>query len=97
MWKYHFWRICRFNAELAFYKSSVGSSEEFIRKIESIATYYRGRTTFTELMNMPLSYIDTLYRIAEERIKTEEGKKQLEAEAIEDEMEAAMTWTHSNL
>lgn len=55
-----------------------------------MATYYRGRTTFMELMNMPLSYIDTLYRIAEERIKTEEGKKQLEAEAIEDEMEAAL-------
>ena len=29
-------------------------------------------------MNMPLSYIDALYRIAEERLKTEEGKKQLE-------------------
>ena len=43
-----------------------------------------------ELMNMPLSYIDTLYRIAEERLKTEEGKKQAEAEAIEDEMEAAL-------
>lgn len=40
---------------------------------------------------MPLSYIDTLYRIAEERLKTEEGKKQAEAEAIEDEMEAALT------
>ena len=39
---------------------------------------------------MPLSYIDALYRIAETRIKTEEGKKQLEAEAIEDEMEAAL-------
>ena len=40
---------------------------------------------------MPLSYIDALYRIAEERLKTEEGKKQAEAETIEDEMEAALT------
>ena len=42
-------------------------------------------------MNMPLSYIDALYRIAEARLKTEEGRKQLEAEAIEDEMEAALS------
>lgn len=40
---------------------------------------------------MPLSYIDTLYRIAEVRLKSEEGKKQLEAETIEDEMEAALS------
>lgn len=39
---------------------------------------------------MPLSYINALYRIAEERIKTEEGKKQAEAEALEDELEAAL-------
>jgi hypothetical protein len=69
----------------------VGSGEEFITKIESIATYYKGRTSFLELMNMPLSYIDSLYRIAEARLKTEEGRKQLEAEAIEDEMEAALS------
>jgi hypothetical protein len=43
-----------------------------------------------ELMYMPLSYINALYRIAEERIKTEEGKKQAEAEALEDELEAAL-------
>ena len=40
---------------------------------------------------MPLSYIDALYRIAEDRLKTEEGQKQLEAETIEDEMEAALS------
>lgn len=55
-----------------------------------IATYYRGRTSFMELMNMPLSYINALYRIAEERLKTEEGQEQAEAEAIEDEMEAVL-------
>lgn len=42
-------------------------------------------------MNMPLSYINALYRIAEERSKTEDGKKQQEAEMVEDELEAAMT------
>ena len=42
-------------------------------------------------MNMPLSYIDALYRIAEERLKTKEGQEQSEAEAIEDEMEAALS------
>lgn len=55
-----------------------------------MATYYRGRTTFTELMYMPLSYIDALYRIAEERLKTKEGQEQAQAETIEDEMEAAL-------
>lgn len=56
-----------------------------------IATYYRGRTSFFELMNMPLSYINILYKIAEERINTKEGQEQKEAEILEDEMEAAFT------
>lgn len=56
-----------------------------------IATYYRGRTSFFELMNMPLSYINILYKIAEERINTKEGQEQHEAEILEDEMEAAFT------
>jgi hypothetical protein len=56
-----------------------------------LATYYRGRTTFTELMNLPLSYINTLYRIAEEREKTKAGQEQHAAEQLEDEMEAALT------
>lgn len=55
-----------------------------------MATFYRGRTSFLDLMNMPLSYLDALYRIAEERIKSEEGKKQVEGEALEDELEAAL-------
>jgi len=76
---------------------------EFIRKIESLATYYRGRISFLELMNMPLSYISTLYKIAEEREKAEQARKkaeeaqgktpgisQREAEALEDELEGMM-------
>lgn len=56
-----------------------------------IATYYRGRTSFIDLMELPLSYINALYRIAEEREKTKEGQEQHKAEQLEDEMEAAMT------
>jgi len=51
---------------------------------------FRGRTSFVELMNMPLSYLNSLWVIAEQRAKSEEGKNQMAAEAIEDEMEAAM-------
>lgn len=39
---------------------------------------------------MPLSYINTLYNIAVERQKTEQGQKQAEGEAIEDAMEEMM-------
>lgn len=40
---------------------------------------------------MPLSDINTLYRIAEQREKTKEGREQHTAEQIEDEMEAVIT------
>ncbi len=73
-------------------------------KIEMLTTYYRGRTTFMELMNMPLDYIATFYNIAIERQKAEQKKREqeeaegknpsmgeAEALALEDEMEAAFT------
>lgn len=73
-------------------------------KIEMLTTYYRGRTTFMELMNMPLDYIATFYSIAIERQKAEQKKREqeeaegknpsmgeAEALALEDEMEAAFT------
>jgi len=56
-----------------------------------IATYYKGRTSFAELMNMPLSYINALYRIAEERSKTKEGQEQMKSEAVQDAIEEAVT------
>ncbi len=69
-----------------------------------LATYYRGRTTFGELMNMPLDYINALYKIAEERTKAEQKKREeqeargetpgiseTQAMMLEDEMEAALT------
>lgn len=43
------------------------------------------------MMNLPLSYINSLYRIAEEREKTRKGQEQHTAEQLEDEMEAALT------
>ena len=56
-----------------------------------LATFYRGRTSFTELMNLPLSYINALYRIAEQKMEDEEARKQPEAEQMEDGLEEAMT------
>lgn len=38
-------------------------------------------------MAMPLSYVNALYRIAEQRAKTEEGKKRMEGEMLEDGLE----------
>ncbi len=69
-----------------------------------LCTYYRGRTSFMEMMNMPLDYINALYNIAIERQKEdmkrrEEAKEkgeepelsEAEAIALEDEMEGAFT------
>ena len=41
-------------------------------------------------MNMSLSDINSLYRIAEEREKTRAGKAQHESEVLEDELEASI-------
>ena len=38
-------------------------------------------------MHMPLAYINTLYRIAEQQSKSKEGQEQKEAEIFEDGME----------
>ena len=67
-----------------------------------LCTYYRGRTTFMEMMNMPLDYINALYNIAIERQKEDQrrreeakakgedpGLSEAEAIALEDEMEGA--------
>jgi hypothetical protein len=40
---------------------------------------------------MPLSDINTLYKIAEEREKSKQSKEQHDAEVLEDEMEEAVT------
>jgi hypothetical protein len=59
-------------------------------KIELISSFFRGRLTISELMDMSLSKINCLYRIAEQKSKSEAGKKQMSSEVIEDEMEAMM-------
>jgi hypothetical protein len=38
---------------------------------------------------MPLSYIAALYQIAEQRVKTDEGKRQKASEDFEDDLEAS--------
>lgn len=58
-------------------------------------------------MSMPLDYINTLYKIADERNKAELAKRNKEiaegkqpslsnndAMVLEDELEEAFTWTH---
>lgn len=42
------------------------------------------------MMHLPLSYINQLYLIAEQREKTKEGQNQHENEILEDELEEAM-------
>jgi hypothetical protein len=43
------------------------------------------------MMYLPLSYINSLYLIAERQQKDKEGQEQHNAEVLEDEMEAALT------
>lgn len=55
-----------------------------------LATFYRGRTTFRELMEMPVADLNVLYKIALDRNEKDEkegkaGQRQL-TEAVEDEM-----------
>jgi hypothetical protein len=42
------------------------------------------------MMHLPLSYINQLYLIAEQREKTKEGQERREGEVLEDELEEAM-------
>ena len=56
-----------------------------------LCTYYRGRTTFTEMMNMPLSYINSLYSIAIKQQADKEQRQQKEAGVVEDELEETLT------
>lgn len=56
-------------------------------KIEQLSTHYRGRISFMELWNMPCSMLQILYKIAYDKMQTEEGKKEIEAGAVEDALE----------
>ena len=46
-----------------------------MRRSEYIAKYFRGRLSIIDVMNLPLSYINGLYRIAEEEMRDEEARK----------------------
>ena len=56
-----------------------------------LCTYYKGRTSCLEMMNMPLSYINALYKIAVDRQADDEQRKLKEAEVLQDEVEDAIT------
>lgn len=53
----------------------------------SIATYYRGRISFKELIEMPMDYIHTLRYLIDRHRNDENEKKLKEAEALEDNLE----------
>lgn len=40
-----------------------------------------------ELMRMPMSYVNTLYWLAEQEVRSKEGQEQHAAEVLEDELE----------
>lgn len=59
-----------------------------------LTSYYKGKISFIEMKNMPLSDISSLYRIALDKQKKaeadEEEKKRQEAEAVEEGLEEMM-------
>lgn len=59
-----------------------------------LCSYYKGKISFLEMMNLPLSNIMALYKLALEKQKLaevdEEEKKNQEAEAVEEMMEDMM-------
>lgn len=56
-----------------------------------LSEMYRGRLSIPAVMNMPLSDINMLYHIYSEKAKTDEGKKELQAQALESQLEEALT------
>ena len=56
-----------------------------------LSEMYRGRLSIPEVMNMPLSDINMLYYIYSEKAKTKEGKKELQSQALESQLEEALT------
>ena len=50
--------------------------------METLAAFYRNRTTLLEIMNMPVSYIIALRELAKQKMKDEETKKQEQGMAL---------------
>lgn len=56
----------------------------------SISTYYRGRLSFNEVINMPIEYIHSLNYIMYKHKDDKDHKQLKEAEALEDNIEEIM-------
>lgn len=52
-----------------------------------MSTYYKGRISLMELMEMPVAMFQVLYMIAFEKMQSEEGKKEAQAGEMEDMLE----------
>lgn len=55
--------------------------------MEQVSSFYKGRVTLMELYEMPVSMFQVLYMIAFEKMNSEEGKKEAEADAVEEVMD----------
>lgn len=56
----------------------------------NLAKFLKGSTTIGELMNMPNIYLHTIYKEYVDSITSKEGRKQIEVEQVEDEIEEAI-------
>lgn len=85
MWCYDtsttYWTIIN-----AFFTSSVGGYSDFINKINELTRFYKGRLNLVEAMEQPIGFLHTLYYMAAKLSATDEGKKQIQAEAMNDMM-----------
>ena len=55
--------------------------------MEQVSSFYKGRVTLMELYEMPVSMFQVLYMIAFEKMNSEEGKKEAEADVVEEVMD----------
>ena len=55
----------------------------------SIATFFKGRISFKELIDLPADYINHLSKLAYESNNSQEGREAQQGEAIQDAMEDA--------
>ena len=51
---------------------------------------YRGRLTFYDIYNMPAGMFQVLYKLAIDKNASEEGKKENQAIALEEELQGVM-------
>ena len=61
-------------SRLAFYTASVGGFSEYLSKVEMICSYFRGRASNIDVMNLPIRTLHGLYILAYNKSKTDENK-----------------------